>query len=92
MTYLKKKIYKNILQGRKLSKICPFKICVVAKNRTILRQIDSDAIHYCEASEKRCGYVAFFYFDKLSLALELRNKLYSYNNLYVFLQDDRNIL
>lgn len=82
----------NPIQRKELSKSCPFKVCVVAKTRKILRAIDTDSIHYCEASEKRCGYVSFFYFDKLKLALKLRNKLYHRKDLYVFLQDDRNIL
>lgn len=88
----KRKNTNNPLQRKELSKMCPFKVCVVGGTRKILRKIMGNEIHYCEAGEKRCGYVSFFYFDKLKLALQLRNKLYHRKDLYVFLQDDRNIL
>ena len=84
------------LQSADVSRKRPFKICVVAKTRKKLRQImnnmDWTSYAYREGSEKRCGFVGFYYFKAVKEALNLRKKLYNCKDLYVFLQDDRNIM
>ena len=82
------------LQSADVSRKRPFKVCVVARTRSKLWEIldTQKDIVFKMAKEKRCGYVGFFYFDKLDLAIRLRKKLYNDKTCYVFLQDDRNIL
>jgi len=84
------------LQSAETSRKRPFKVCVVARTRTklweILDSLEYGTVIFKMAKEKRCGYVGFFYFDKLDLAIKMRKKLYNDKTCYVFLQDDRNIL
>ena len=86
------------LQSASVSKMYPFKVCVVARTRSrlweILDQLSFNEGHsmfsmFLMGKEKRCGYVGFYYFKAVKEALNLRKKLYNRKDLYVFLQDDR---
>ena len=85
--------HNKYLQCTELSKMYPFKICVVARTKKRLWDLkdSEDNCAFKITKEKRCGYAGFYYFANIEDAIKLRKKLYGEKDLFVFLQDDRSL-
>ena len=76
-----------------------YKVCIVSKTRkkliTILEYIRDRKFLKCKAikysKEARSGYVGFAYFNDIEKALNIRKMLYAFQDMYVFVQDDKPI-
>ncbi len=79
-----------------------YKLCIICGNKNKLHDMlegemlsndISTWLHFTWkfGGQKRCGYILFVYFGKLKDALKLREKLYNRKDLYVLLQDDKQI-
>ena len=85
--------YGRQLQSISSSKVYPYKLCFICKSKKQLKEI---LYAYDEVkkmgSSPRCGYIGFLYFKTLAKAIEVRAKYYDCKNLYVLLQNDKEII